>query len=108
MARPRKVKVFNHDYKIKTANKASVGVAEAWGWIDFDAFTIYIKPGTPKTVEREVVLHEIIHAINVAVQVEDTKEQDEAIATRLTAGLFTVFRHNKKLTRWLFKDFLIL
>lgn len=86
------------------ASKEAVHIAEAWGWIDFDEFTIYIKRGAPKTMVREVVLHEIIHAINVAVQVEDTKNQDEAIATRLTAGILTVFRDNPGFTKWLLKD----
>jgi hypothetical protein len=103
MARPRKVKVFNLDYKVKTADSYAAVAADAWGWLDTTRFTIYIRPDCPRQQVRETLLHEVIHAINNAVQVEDTKNQDEAIATRLTSGLLTVFRQNPKLLKWLFK-----
>jgi hypothetical protein len=106
MARPRKVKIFNHIYRIRRSTVAAARAADAWGWLDTQEFVIYVKPGCCGSMIREVVLHEIIHAVNNAVQVEDTKDQDESIASRLTAGILTVFTDNPELTRWLVKNIL--
>jgi hypothetical protein len=72
---------------------------DSWGWIDPETETICYQQGAPAQRLREVILHEVIHAINGAMSLDGA--EDEQIASRMSVALMTVMRDNPEFRQWL-------
>lgn len=100
MKRPDSIKILNYHFQVRTSARKYSDVAGAYGWFDPERETIFLSKGMTPAREREVLLHEILHALNKAFQL-DGKSDDESIASRLAPGLMTVFNDNPHFAKWL-------
>lgn len=101
---PKKVKVNHTVYPIlKLNNKTAVNThkgdrIEFWGHISVNAPSIEFNVDTPIHRKREVLLHEIIHAIDFAAGSSLTEEQ----VTMLAIGLDGVMKDNPRVKDYIF------
>lgn len=105
---PKKIKIFNLDYRIRWASSYAAFAADACGWLDIQRQTLFLRREYASEQQlRDTVLHEIIHALNAVLNLTDEREHvlrtDEAIATRLASGILTVMRDNPEIRKWIFK-----
>ena len=61
---PRKISIAGHEISIKHKKGLNVGGQEAWGVWDDAKHIIYLRFGMDKTRKQEILIHEIIHAID--------------------------------------------
>ena len=61
---PRKISIAGHEIAIKHKKGLSINGQEAWGIWDDDKHIIYLRFGMDKTRKQEILIHEIIHAID--------------------------------------------
>ena len=71
--------------------------ADLNGECDCDKQLIRIREGQPLEAEQDTVLHELIHAIDEAVDSRMTESQVKRLAT----GLLAVFKENQRLATYL-------
>ena len=64
-----------------------------------DNLKIRIKPSQPLYLETDTVLHEIMHGIEIGMQLNMTERQIYCI----TSGLMAVFKNNKELLSYISK-----
>jgi len=67
------------------------------GECDTDAQTIYVKDGLPLDSEQDVLLHEVIHAVDEMV---DAKMKESQVK-RLATGLLAVLKDNPRFVSFL-------
>lgn len=67
-----------------------------------DARKIVVRPGLPADKEREVLLHEVLHAVVTAANLgwEDDSDE-ERIVRSMTGPLLDVLRRNPALVKYL-------
>ena len=95
--RPKKVKIFNCIYTIKQLPQ---GLAEDLdGNVITETLSIYINANRPPAIQRETLLHEVIHVLVETLQLD--KALEEEICTRIAMGLMTVMMDNPKLKKYL-------
>ncbi len=99
--RPAKVKVLGKTYSIAFVPAGSDALKlngeDNVGMCDTDAQTIHIQEGMHVESEQDAVLHEVMHAIERAMDldVEDT------IVYRLATGVIAVLKDNKQFVSYL-------
>ena len=69
------------------------------GQCDSDALKITIKKNQPEILEADTLLHEILHAIDDAVQTKMKERQVHCTAT----GLLALFKDNPDFVKYMFK-----
>ena len=69
----------------------------AIGECDDFAQTIKIDPKVPHELQKDTLLHEVIHAIDYAVKTKLSEDQVSALAS----GLYAVFNDNPNFLEWL-------
>jgi len=93
-----KVKVLGSDYSIVAGDQTSL--RGRYGFCDFNSKEIVYADHMEDSTVREVVLHEIIHACDLATGVE-SNELTEEQTQRLSAVLFSVIRDNDSIFKWI-------
>jgi hypothetical protein len=69
------------------------------GQCDSDALKITIKKNQPAVLEADTLLHEILHAIDDAMQTKMKERQVHCTAT----GLLALFKDNPDFVKYMFK-----
>ena len=69
------------------------------GQCDSDALKIMIKKNQPEILEADTLLHEILHAIDDAMQTKMKERQVHCTAT----GLLALFKDNPDFVKYMFK-----
>ena len=92
---PARVKVVGKTYVINVVEK--VDDEDSMGEVDHASQRILIKSAQTLQAEQDTLLHETLHAIEHAMDMEF----DETEIHRLTAGLLQVLRDNPAFTRFI-------
>jgi hypothetical protein len=110
MKPPRTVKVGVHTYKV-VADKAAIDALSAssgegkLGECDSSALTITIDPTMADTMEKETVVHELLHACCDLAGLQEDPGMDSAgeerVVRRLSPLILDVLRANPSLVRYL-------
>ncbi|HEL1011744.1 TPA: ImmA/IrrE family metallo-endopeptidase [Streptococcus equi subsp. ruminatorum] len=66
-----------------------------WGYCDYEQQIIYIRESLSEQKKKQVLVHELTHAILHEV---GYKEQDEELVNRFSIGLHQVLKDNRTLT----------
>jgi hypothetical protein len=107
---PKQVWIGPLRWKIKCSDKAyhavqSLSEEHAIGFTSVDSLTISIKPGLPRSLERETLLHEILHALygtqGGVFKVTKRSELEEASVCALSPMLMGTLRDNPTLVSYL-------
>lgn len=95
-----KIKIGFLTYTVGTMDKQVAQAKRAFGYINHAAQTIELEAGLSKERYREVLLHEIVHGVYAAWDIQPGAEEDTV--TKVSNGLATVFMDNPKLKEILF------
>ena len=95
---PKKMMILNLPYKVKFVEQTERDAADAYGWCDYDNQTIVVCKAIPKEAMADTFLHECLHAVAHAMDVNWRKE--EQVARRLATGLCTLWKQNPAAFRW--------
>ena len=98
LRRPTKVAVLNQDFKVEWLT-----TGDDHGSVDLNNCVIQVVTKYPKKTVVDTFLHELIHAVNHVMGIEDSTSEEEA-TTRFSTGFCTVWRHNPKVFEWLNKQ----
>jgi hypothetical protein len=100
LRRPTKITVLNQEFKVEW-----VSTGDVHGSVDLNKCIIQMVKGYPKGTTADTFLHELIHAVNHVMGIDDSTNEEES-TTRLSTGLCTVWKHNPKVFEWLHKQFI--
>jgi|TARA_R110001592_G_scaffold193163_2_gene440256 hypothetical protein len=101
MTKPTKVQVFNLEYSIRWVDNAIQIGSEAHGWCDFENQLIVINGDNSPQIVAETWLHEVLHALLLALDIVDTSSVDhEQIVSRTATGLCTIWKQNPDAFKW--------
>lgn len=101
MTKPTKVQVFNLEYSIRWVDNAIQIGSEAHGWCDFENQLIVINGDNSPQIVAETWLHEVLHALLLALDIVDTSNADhEQIVSRTATGLCTIWKQNPDAFKW--------
>lgn len=92
---PKYLKVIGRDYEIVYLDELKDAVGEC----DWDNLKIRIKTGQPLPLEVDTVLHETVHAIDNAMQLNMSERQVYC----LTTGLISVLKDNQHFLEYLYR-----
>ena len=92
MMRPSRVRVLGSMYNIEVKK-----LRGALGMHRFDKNLIQIAPGLAHDREREVLTHELVHAIDEAMQAKLSEDQVE----KLGVGFYALLSDNPELVKYL-------
>lgn len=92
MMRPERVRVLGSAYDVVTKKMRG-----ALGMHRFDKNLIQIAPGLAHDREREVLTHELVHAIDEAMQAKLSEDQVE----KLGVGIYALLSDNPELVQYL-------
>ncbi len=104
--RPKSVQVGPHVYTI-TYEKGLVSATDgSSGATGADTQSILVDDQLGSTVERETVLHEVLHAVWTQTLLDLTLDdnQEEQVIWSLSPRLLDVIRSNRSLIYWLMSD----
>jgi len=93
--RPTKIRILGKVFKVSYEGCPE----DLVGQCDTDAQLIYVRDGLPLEQEADTLLHEVIHAIDEAMDCNMKETQVKKIAT----GLLAVMKDNPRLTSYLKK-----
>lgn len=96
---PATVLVGPHYYTVSRVRRPSTSKAVV-GLCDNNDLTIRIKKPLPPTMEAEVVLHEVLHAVFASMRIVPKKGEEHCVDL-LAPGLLQVFRDNPGLLAYL-------
>ena len=102
----KKLKIGFLTYDIVDWNKTSAHEAHCFGTQNAQTQRIKIDAGASDERKREVLLHEVIHAVYdqwMPEQVDLKDMTEETIVSAMAIGLTTVFNENPLLKKDLFK-----
>ena len=94
---PARIKVGHMVYKVEPCETMS---GLLLGEIDYEKQTIQIKTSVASDIQRETLVHELIHSVLLHTGELD-KNNDEPFVMRLAAALTTVIRENPQLMNFL-------
>lgn len=106
MKLPSKVKINTYTYTLKEENDPRFDDgADAWGYCDYDNQEIVIKKNATKERKRNIVLHEIMHAVFESVHASPRSmradEIEEYYVVHSAPILVDVLRDNPNLVKYL-------
>ena len=87
---PSKVYVLGHEYAIEEMPETLFKEREAYGDCDNEQKRIRIYCGTTRSVTRDTLLHEILHAAWSLLYIQ-SKDEEEKIISRLSTLLIGFF-----------------
>lgn len=89
---PVKIRVLGVDLTIQTANCGT-----SLGFFDAGAATIFLREGMNRQATKDVLLHELVHAVSHALDLG----LDERTTSAVSRGLLAIVSDNPALLRWL-------
>lgn len=99
---PKTLKVGHLKYTIRRVPAKSLD--DAVGLCDADTQVISIERGLSETRERNVALHEVLHAIWDAQNLPDRASEEDAV-TEIANGLQGLFDMNPRFRQWFAQEF---
>jgi len=72
------------------------------GALNYDQAEITINISIPEDRQRQVMLHELLHAADVVTSDQDSERLTENQTWRITTQLFAILQNNPHLVSWLF------
>lgn len=93
---PAKIRVLGRDIGIKYVTEEEM--PKAWGEYDYDTLTVRVREGQQTAFEADTVLHELIHAIDDAMQLSMTERQVHCTAT----GVIALFKDNPAFLEYIY------
>ena len=101
MTKPTIVQVLNLEYAIRWVDNAIQIGSEAHGWCDFENQLIVINGDNSPQIVAETWLHEVLHALLLALDIVDTSSVDhEQIVSRTATGICTIWKQNPAAFKW--------
>lgn len=103
---PKTLNILGHDYTVDVVDKVQIG-EDAWGACYRDRCHMEIWSGLSESMKRDVLLHEIGHAIYFlsGINILDIRDRDEEIIVQnMSNGFFQVLKYNPKLRKFLFDE----
>lgn len=97
---PKRLKVGHATYDVSQASNEPLG-HEAHAIIVVDQRRIVLEPGLHPDKAREVLLHEVLHAVVSAAGLEWEADDEEAIVSRFTGPLLDALRSNPQFISFL-------
>lgn len=98
LERPTQVRVFGKEHVINYIPRG-YGM-DHMGLTDYNNGIINILEDQPEAEEADTVLHEVIHVIDLTMDLDLTEHQVTALAT----GLFGTFQDNPEFAAWVIKQ----
>ena len=100
---PKNIKVGKVDYKVQPCTKHYATREKMYGCIHYGDEKILFSEGLNKTDTADVLLHELLHAINNEYNIRYTsKRAQELVVNRLSTKLIHTLRDNPQLLEWLY------
>ena len=98
MKRPERLRIFGKRVTVRWVEKVTADDGEeVMGLADHDNQDIQIKEGMPLETEQEKVLHETMHMIECAMEMD----LEEEVISRFATGLLAVLKDNPGLVSYL-------
>lgn len=97
MKRPARIRVVGKQFQIEFVPADHEKLEEAYGLCNTDEQRIWIREGQPLESEQDTVLHECLHAVESAMNLD----LEDDIIHRLATGLLAVVRDNPTFVRYL-------
>lgn len=99
----KKVRINGHHYDLAYYDKSNIRKDECYGECQKHRNQILIAPNLNKSVEKETVIHEMLHAIWSEYSLDNffPEEQEEVLVTTLAKGIHSVLENNPKLMNYL-------
>lgn len=92
-------------YEVDVCVSPSIDVqllkTDRWGEWDLRSCAIRLFSDLHPSLLREVLLHEVVHAVFTAWNIDLPKDAEEVVASNLAVGLLTTFRNNPELVKFL-------
>lgn len=96
MPAPMRVKILSNHVDIKFVDRVPLTDSEAYGLYDEKSSTIYLMEGTSNQVVQDTLLHEILHAILQAYEMDSEK-----LVRTITPALLGLLKDNPGLVLFL-------
>lgn len=93
----KKIKIGHLDYEVKYMEDWQADLGGACGWCNNISQVIGVRASLSKDRVKEVLIHEIMHALNDIMEVNT----EEEMCSRLGVGLAMVLRDNPKIRKFL-------
>lgn len=92
--KPETIKIGLHTFEIHFV--VTDLMIDECGRLDLDQLQIYIRDGMPETMEKETLMHEILHAVRklTATELPDEVEEEKVVQV-MSHMLCEVFQDNK-------------
>jgi hypothetical protein len=101
---PRFIHVGPYEYSVHT-DAAAVAELDSGddGSCDFHDVRITVNPARPEQVQRDTLLHEVLHAIGALTGLRRDlgEEAEERVVERLSSNLLDTLRRNPELVEYL-------
>ena len=97
MKRPARIRVVGKQFTLEFVAADYPQLEDSYGLCDSDEQHIWIKEGQPLESEQDTVLHEVLHAVESAMNIDIPEEAIHRMAT----GLLAVIRDNPTFVRYL-------
>lgn len=95
---PKTVKVGVHTYSV--VRKPKILLPDRLGECDFDGLQILVRERLKKSIARETLLHELLHACTYP-SLNDKTLTDEDFVTAVSPALLQVLQDNPELVEYL-------
>lgn len=92
---PRYIDILGRKWSTRSKRMSNLGQCT------FDDSLIEYKPGLSQQEKRDVILHEVMHAVRFMQGHEYGEDVEENYVRSLATGLISVFDANPKLAEWL-------
>jgi hypothetical protein len=92
---PNTIDIIGREYEVLYKDELAGDV----GQCDYEKLQIHIKTGQQPFLEADTILHEIIHAIDDAMQTKMSERQVHCTAT----GIMALLKNNQEFLEYLYK-----
>lgn len=99
LKRPDTVRIFGKTFTVETQPSGRIE-HDYNGQVDFSAQVITLASDLHPEKERETVLHELVHGIEMALGLKISEQSVQSLG----AGLFVILRENPEWVRWIMDE----
>lgn len=105
MKLPDKVKVLHRTYSILPYTELDILRDSAWGNVDYMRGEIRIIEAPQASETIDTLIHEILHCVVRAMDVDfkDKQEEEDAVI-KISTGLVTVLKDNPDVLKYVYKQ----
>lgn len=101
MEPPGRVSVCGIDYELRLVTDAQEPLIRShWGRIEYTRRTMYVRSDCAPAEQGHSALHEMLHAIDEALDLH----LKEGVVKRLACGLWDALQRNPELRAWMFQE----